>query len=151
MGAGISPGAALVFLIVGPDTNAATVTTLWKTLGSRTTLIYLATIAFCALAAGLLCDNLLRWVDWSGQLHIGHPQPGWIHYTTGVLLLTVLLATQNYQKKLKKEVMIPFSGVNRYARGRDGARPSSEWRATLRRGRKAIYADFSCNVGITVF
>ena len=50
---GISPGAALVFLMTGPATNAATFTTIWKVLGSTTAVIYLATVAGCALAAAL--------------------------------------------------------------------------------------------------
>ena len=43
-------GAALVFLITGPATNSAAVTTLWKVLGKKATLLYLATVAVCALA-----------------------------------------------------------------------------------------------------
>ena len=35
IGAGLSPGAALVFLISGPATNSAALTTLWKILGRR--------------------------------------------------------------------------------------------------------------------
>ena len=34
--AGLSPGAALVFLITGPATNAATLTILWKIIGEKT-------------------------------------------------------------------------------------------------------------------
>ena len=54
--AGLSPGAALVFLIVGPATNAATISTVWKLLGRRSALIYLAGISACALGFGLLLD-----------------------------------------------------------------------------------------------
>ena len=32
---GVSPGAALAFLIAGPATNAATIAALWKMLGRR--------------------------------------------------------------------------------------------------------------------
>ncbi|HOZ47952.1 MAG TPA: SO_0444 family Cu/Zn efflux transporter [Candidatus Hydrogenedentes bacterium] len=53
---GVSPGAALVFLMTGPATNAATIAVVWRTLGRRTAAIYLATVAVCALAAGLLLD-----------------------------------------------------------------------------------------------
>ncbi|UCF66617.1 MAG: permease, partial [Acidobacteriota bacterium] len=56
---GIAPGAALVFLMTGPATNAATITTLWRVLGRRTTLIYLTTVALTSLGAGLLLDLLL--------------------------------------------------------------------------------------------
>lgn len=54
--AGISPGAALVFLITGPATNAATLTTLWQIIGRKQLAVFLATLALCALAAGFLMN-----------------------------------------------------------------------------------------------
>ena len=39
--AGVLPGAALAFLISGPASNAATLATVWKLFGRRTTLLYL--------------------------------------------------------------------------------------------------------------
>ncbi len=55
---GVSPGAALVFLMTGPATNAATITTIWKIMGKRTAVIYLGTVAGSAIAAGLLLDHI---------------------------------------------------------------------------------------------
>ncbi|MCX7846778.1 MAG: permease [bacterium] len=49
---GVSPGAALVFLIAGAATNAAGLTTLWTFIGRRATVIYLATVVVMALASG---------------------------------------------------------------------------------------------------
>jgi len=57
--AGLSPGAALVFLISGPATNAATVTTLWRVLGKKSVVIFLLTVAIGALATGLVVDALV--------------------------------------------------------------------------------------------
>ncbi len=59
MGMGLSPGAALVFLITGPATNAATIATVLKTMGRRTMIIYLATLAICSLSAGWLLNRIL--------------------------------------------------------------------------------------------
>ena len=56
--AGISPGAALIFLITGPATNAATLTTLWKIIGRKQLVIFLTTLALCALAAGFLMNSM---------------------------------------------------------------------------------------------
>lgn len=56
---GLSPGAALVFLMTGPATNAAGLATIWHELGRRTAILYLATVALCALGAGLLLDALV--------------------------------------------------------------------------------------------
>jgi uncharacterized membrane protein YraQ (UPF0718 family)/copper chaperone CopZ len=57
--AGLSPGAALAFLISGPATNSAALTTLWKVLGKRTTIIYLLTVVIGAIGTGLLVDGIL--------------------------------------------------------------------------------------------
>ncbi|MBN1327260.1 MAG: SO_0444 family Cu/Zn efflux transporter [Candidatus Cloacimonetes bacterium] len=55
---GISPGAAFVFLVVGPATNAATIALIGKALGKKIILIYLGVISISALAGGFL----LNWV-----------------------------------------------------------------------------------------
>ena len=57
--AGLSPGAALVFLITGPATNAATITTLWRVLGKRSVVIFLITVAVGALATGFAVDAIV--------------------------------------------------------------------------------------------
>jgi uncharacterized membrane protein YraQ (UPF0718 family) len=56
---GLTPGAAIVFLMTGPATNAASFVTIWKTLGARTAATYILTVAGCALCAGLVMDNIL--------------------------------------------------------------------------------------------
>ncbi len=56
--AGISPGAALIFLITGPATNAATLTTLWQIIGKKQLAVFLATLSACALVAGFLMNAI---------------------------------------------------------------------------------------------
>ncbi len=53
MAKGISPGAALIFLIVGPALNGASIMTLLKLLGKTCTLIHLGIIAIGAMLAGV--------------------------------------------------------------------------------------------------
>ena len=53
---GLSPGAALVFLLVGPATNAATIAVVGRLLGRRQLRLYLGSIIGVSLAAGLLLD-----------------------------------------------------------------------------------------------
>ncbi len=55
---GVSPGAALVFLLAGPATNMASLTVLTGVLGKRATAIYLASIAICAVLFGLIVDQV---------------------------------------------------------------------------------------------
>ena len=56
---GVSPGAAFAFLVTGPATNAATIGMVWRVMGRRTALLYLATIALSAVAGGLILDTVL--------------------------------------------------------------------------------------------
>jgi uncharacterized membrane protein YraQ (UPF0718 family) len=53
---GLSPGAALVFLLSGPATNAASIVVLWRQLGWATTARYLASISVGALSMGLILN-----------------------------------------------------------------------------------------------
>jgi hypothetical protein len=53
---GISPGAALVFLISGPATNIVTMTVISKNLGKRSLLIYLAAIVIGSISLGFLMN-----------------------------------------------------------------------------------------------
>lgn len=57
--AGVSPGAVLVFLLVGPATNIAGIILVKKELGSRVTLIYLLGISVVSVFMGLLLEWLL--------------------------------------------------------------------------------------------
>jgi uncharacterized protein len=81
---GVSPGAALVFLLAGPATNIASLTVLIGALGKRATAIYLAAIAVCAVLFGLIVDQVYASLGISAQAMVGHaseivPQwAGWI-------------------------------------------------------------------------
>ena len=93
---GVSPGAALAFLIAGPATNAATITTVWKIMGRRTMAIYLGTVALSAVVWGLLLDQVYVLLDIpvSTQVH-GHAHsagPGVFNALCAVALLGVLAA-----------------------------------------------------------
>ncbi len=92
--AGALPGAALAFLIAGPATNAATLTTIWKLLGRTTVVLYLLTIALSAIAGGLLLDWLmpagtLTIAAMADQAH-GATAATWPSAAWAVLLLAVL-------------------------------------------------------------
>ncbi len=68
---GVSPGAALVFLMAGPATNVTSLTVLIRVLGKRTTGIYLAAIAICAVGFGLLVDWIYAAMGVSAQAVVG--------------------------------------------------------------------------------
>ncbi len=50
--AGLPPGAALVFLMAGPASNAATIGAVWRTFGRRVTLVYLGVVVAASLGLG---------------------------------------------------------------------------------------------------
>jgi len=89
---GLTPGAALVFLMTGPATNAASFVTIWKILGHRTAIIYLLSVAGCALAGGLLLDYIGTSVT-SGMIsHIHHRMiPQGFNQVCAVILLVILI------------------------------------------------------------
>lgn len=88
---GVTPGAALVFLIAGPATNAATLTTVWKLLGRRTVAIYLGAITVCALLFGALLDALPLSAQISEELHRHAESAGWLGTGSALLLLILLV------------------------------------------------------------
>jgi HflK protein len=55
---GLSPGAALVFLLAGPATNIGSLVVLLKVLGGRAVAVYLAAVAAMTLAAGYTLNML---------------------------------------------------------------------------------------------
>ena len=57
---GLSPGAALVFLLAGPATNIGSVVVLLKVLGMRAVGVYLAAVAIMTLAAGFALNALYQ-------------------------------------------------------------------------------------------
>jgi uncharacterized membrane protein YraQ (UPF0718 family) len=92
MNAGLAPGAALVFLVTGPATNAATVTTLVQLLGRRSVIIYLACIAATALTLGWGLDWVVAGQVFGEVKHaMHHEEMGLLSTLSAILLLIVLL------------------------------------------------------------
>ena len=89
---GVSPGAALVFLIAGPATNITSLTVLFGLLGKRATAIYLTSIALFSVLSGLLLDRIYLSMNISAGAVTGHGAeliPVWIEYPGAVLLLLI--------------------------------------------------------------
>ncbi|OHB58647.1 MAG: hypothetical protein A2Y12_08430 [Planctomycetes bacterium GWF2_42_9] len=87
---GLSPGAALVFLICGPETNAAAITMIWRVLGHRTTFIYLSTVVVCALTSGLLLDLLFTNLSSEIHSHYHEMSTSLFGHISAVVLLAIL-------------------------------------------------------------
>lgn len=92
---GLSPGAALVFLIAGPATNVATITMLGGMFGRRTLLIYLTSIVFCTLLFAYLTDLLYASLGVSAKAAAGTSAaevfPPWLELSAAVILAALCL------------------------------------------------------------
>ena len=92
---GLSPGAALVFLMAGPATNAATITVIYKTLGIRSLLVYLTTIIGSALVFGAMFDVFytegISLLPGTAHIHQHNLLPLWIIQMSGVVLVLLIL------------------------------------------------------------
>ncbi len=94
---GVSPGAALVFLMAGPATNVATMTVIGKTMGRKSLIAYLGSIIGGAIIFGLL-TNWLFPADWilSKVVHIhenGEHEmlPKWVQISSTIILAASMI------------------------------------------------------------
>ena len=102
---GLNPGAAFVFLLAGPATNAVTLTVISKHLGKKTAAIYIATLSVSSIAFGLLMDFLWKRLGLSTHIHhIGHSMlPVWLEYFSAVLLIVLLAGVFVKNSRLVKK------------------------------------------------
>jgi len=88
--AGVSPGAAFVFLSAGPATNTVTIGVVKKMLGTRTLYIYLATIIIGSVIFGFGLDYILKDVSIKEMIHMNE-EAGFIEWaSTGILWIMVM-------------------------------------------------------------
>ncbi len=105
---GVSPGAALVFLLAGPATNVTSLTVLLGILGKRATTIYIASIAFMAVFFGLALDQIYASFGISAQAVVGQAveiMPVWAEWAGAIFLLflSVKPIFRSIMKRFKSE------------------------------------------------
>ncbi len=89
---GVSPGAALVFLLAGPATNITSLSLLLGVLGKRGATIYLVTIGVMSVLCGLALDALFGALGISARATLGQAGemvPAWLQAAGAVLLLAM--------------------------------------------------------------
>lgn len=89
---GVSPGAALVFLLVGPATNVTSLSVLFGLLGKRATALYLLSISVVAVIAGLIVDLVYFSLGISAVAIVGQAAdiiPEWLMMASTLLLLVL--------------------------------------------------------------
>lgn len=104
MQVGISPGAAIVFLVAGPATNTATFVTLFKLIGRRATVIYLITLILGAWTVGLFFDYVIPPEALSfSHRHLHQTAPSLASHLSGIALLALLAYALLRPKKTTPE------------------------------------------------
>lgn len=87
---GVSPGAALVFLLAGPATNITSLAVLIKILGKKGVGLYLASISVLSVLCGLVLDLVYFYLGVSAMATIGEVTetlPHWLMLAATLLLL----------------------------------------------------------------
>ncbi len=91
---GVSPGAALVFLLAGPATNASSLVVIARFFGRKFVALYLSSVVITALGVGYLFDLLIRRTGWSivPTLAGDHlEETSWVTLTSALVLAALLL------------------------------------------------------------
>lgn len=112
---GVSPGAALVFLLAGPATNVTSLTVLLGILGKRATAVYLAMIALFTVLFGLAVDQVYASLGLSARAMVGQAAewvPVWAQWSGALALL--LLSMKPLSRSLRARLGLggpPGQGV----------------------------------------
>jgi len=110
---GISPGAALVFLMAGPATNVATMMVISNTMGKKAFFIYLATIVGGALFFGTVVNEFLP-ASWFGMSQMGsheHVMGGSLINALSTIFLFGLILVAIWNKWLKNRLLYNKSKI----------------------------------------
>jgi hypothetical protein len=138
---GVSPGAALVFLMAGPATNVATIAVLGKTMGRKSLIIYLSTIIGGAIVFGLLTNWLIpadfilsKMVHIHGEGHEHEMVPHWLQLASALFLVFSIALGYFYSIINKKNKMEKVEGVTIKVTGMT----CSHCEATVKRNLEAL-------------
>lgn len=91
---GASPGAVLVFLLVGPATNMTSLSVLIRILGKMGTIRYLIVIAVVSILFGLGLDGVYHYLDIEARAVISEVRetiPYWLKLGSAVILIMLFL------------------------------------------------------------
>ncbi len=103
---GFSPGAAFVFLTVGPATNIATISMVMKALGVKIMIIYLTSITVTALIGGFVLNRVLEIINVDMNLMLMEHHMGevaiWKYVLTGIFSIALLFSLFRRMRWIKK-------------------------------------------------
>ncbi len=107
---GLPPSVALVFLMAGPATNIATITSIYGAFGWKTTLVYLLTIILGSIGFAVVFDWLIAESSAVAHLH-DHSSPRWWEILSSIALLILFgwFAVLEIQRLFRKKKTDPQS------------------------------------------
>ena len=88
--AGFSPGSILIFLILGPATNTTTLVTTLKLIGSKATIIYVATLLGVSWLAALVFEKWIN-INPTVPFHDCSEEPGIMRQVSAFILILLLI------------------------------------------------------------
>ena len=103
---GMTPGAALIFLIAGPATNVVTIATTTQIIGWRNTMIYLLTVIGVGWLSAYLLDSAFTFIPITEHLHHHHEESrGFLQIASTLVLITGLFGPSvlDFFKKGRKQ------------------------------------------------
>jgi uncharacterized membrane protein YraQ (UPF0718 family) len=115
---GVSPGAALVFLLAGPATNIASLTVLVGILGKRAAALYVSAISVCAVSFGLLIDKVYTSLGISAVALVGRASevmPLWLQWAAVLFLLGMSVKPVAHALKTKIQKIKPRKAGENYS------------------------------------
>jgi len=111
---GVSPGAALVFLLAGPATNVTSLTVLLRILGKRATAIYLTMIALFSVLFGLALDQVYAHLGIKARAMVGQAAewvPPWAQLLGALTLLALSVRPVSRSLLAKRARMLSRLGL----------------------------------------
>ena len=119
---GMSPGAALVFLLTGPATNAMSIAMVFKMVGKKATIIYLLTICGVSLILGFVLNIFADTYGLSNVIlmHQHDVLPMWLKVTGSGLLILMLMwfyiktkwLSKRKESEMANKISVNVSGMN---------------------------------------
>ncbi len=118
---GISPGAALIFLLTGPATNAIGISTVARIVGKKALGIYLLSIAGVSIILGIFFNMIVAKYGFQQLISVKnvHMLPEWLKAFGSVLLTFMLcwyyLSTKLFigdKKNMKRKVVLNVNGMS---------------------------------------
>jgi uncharacterized membrane protein YraQ (UPF0718 family) len=94
---GVSPGAAMVFLLAGPATNLGSIVVLRSMFGTRLLAVYIGLIAVTSVALGALLDALSGPVRVNAMAHV-HDHGGNSKLATVLMMLFLLWTVLSFHR-----------------------------------------------------